>query len=99
MQLTHEHKELYRTAKKFVEEEINPYVKEWEEAGIFPAHEVMKKLGALGLLGITKPVEYGGLGLDYHTLAILSDEFEYIDSAARVVISVHNGLHSCALLQ
>ena len=65
MQLTHEHKELYRTAKKFVEEEINPHVKEWEEAGIFPAHEVMRKLGALGLLGITKPVEYGGLGLDY----------------------------------
>jgi len=65
MQLTHEHKELYRTAKKFIEEEINPHVQEWEEAGIFPAHEIVKKLGALGLLGITKPVEYGGLGLDY----------------------------------
>jgi len=65
MQLTHEHKELYRTAKKFVEEEINPHVQEWEDAGIFPAHEIVRKLGALGLLGITKPVEYGGLGLDY----------------------------------
>jgi citronellyl-CoA dehydrogenase len=65
MELTHEHKELYRTTKEFVQKEINPHVKEWEEAGIFPAHEVMKKLGALGLLGITKPVEYGGLGLDY----------------------------------
>ena len=65
MQLTHEHQELYRTAKKFVQEEINPHVKAWEEAGIFPAHEVMRKLGALGLLGITKPVEHGGLGLDY----------------------------------
>jgi citronellyl-CoA dehydrogenase len=65
MQLTHEHKELYRTAKKFVQEEINPHVKEWEEAGIWPAREVLKKLGALGLLGITKPVEHGGLGLDY----------------------------------
>jgi len=65
MQLTHEHKELYRTAKKFVEEEINPHVQEWEDAGIFPAHDIVKKLGALGLLGITKPVEYGGLGLDY----------------------------------
>ena len=65
MQLTHEHKELYRTTKKFVEEAINPHVKEWEEAGIFPAHEIVKQLGALGLLGINKPVEYGGLGLDY----------------------------------
>src|SRR6185503_9571251 len=51
MQFTHEHKELYRTAKRFVEEEINPHVKEWEEAGIWPAREVLKKLGALGLLG------------------------------------------------
>lgn len=65
MQLTHEHKELYRTTKKFVEEEINPHVKEWEKAGIWPAREILKKMGALGLLGITKPVEYGGLGLDY----------------------------------
>jgi citronellyl-CoA dehydrogenase len=65
MQLTHEHKELYRTTKKFVEEEINPHVKEWEEAGIWPAREILKKMGDLGLLGITKPVEFGGLGLDY----------------------------------
>ena len=65
MQLTHEHKELYRTAKKFVQEEINPHVKEWEEAGIWPAREVVRKLGSLGMLGISKPVEYGGLGLDY----------------------------------
>ena len=65
MDITHEHKELYRTVKKFVEDELNPNVEEWEKAGIFPAHEVMKKMGDLGLLGITKPTEYGGLGLDY----------------------------------
>jgi citronellyl-CoA dehydrogenase len=65
MQLTHEHKELYRTAKRFVQEELNPHVPEWEEAGIWPAREVLKRLGALGLLGISKPTEYGGLGLDY----------------------------------
>jgi len=65
MQLTHEHKELYRTTQELIQQEINPHVQEWEEAGIFPAHEVAKKFAALGLLGITKPVEYGGLGLDY----------------------------------
>lgn len=65
MQLTHEHKELYRTVKTFVEEELNPHVAEWEQAGIWPAHEVLKKMGNLGLLGITKPTQYGGLGLDY----------------------------------
>jgi citronellyl-CoA dehydrogenase len=65
MNITHEHKELYRTVKKFVEDELNPHVDEWEAAGIFPAHEVMKKLGDLGVLGITRDPQYGGLGLDY----------------------------------
>jgi citronellyl-CoA dehydrogenase len=65
MQLTHEHQELYRTTKRFVEEELNPQVPEWEKAGIWPAHEVLKRMGDLGLLGINKPVENGGLGLDY----------------------------------
>jgi citronellyl-CoA dehydrogenase len=40
-------------------------VDEWEEAEIFPAHEVFKGLGKLGLLGLTKPEAYGGMGLDY----------------------------------
>src|SRR6202008_1851499 len=65
MILTHEHKELYRTVKKFVQDELNPHVLEWEKAGIWPAHEVLKKMGRLGFLGISKPEAYGGLGLDY----------------------------------
>jgi citronellyl-CoA dehydrogenase len=62
---TPDHLELQRSARKLIESEINPYVDEWEQAGIFPAHEVFSKFGALGLLGITKPKEFGGLELDY----------------------------------
>lgn len=65
MILTHEHKELYRTVKKFVEDELNPHVEQWEREGTWPAHEVLKKMGTLGLLGISKPEAYGGMGLDY----------------------------------
>jgi citronellyl-CoA dehydrogenase len=65
MILTHEHQALYRTVKKFVEDELNPHIPEWERDGIWPAHEVLKKMAALGLLGINKPEAYGGLGLDY----------------------------------
>jgi citronellyl-CoA dehydrogenase len=65
MQYTHEHQSLYDTTKKFVEAEINPHVQEWEKAGIWPAHAVLKKMGTLGLLGINKPEAVGGLGLDY----------------------------------
>ncbi len=65
MIITHEHKEIFRTMKNFVENEINPNVAEWEKAGAFPAHEVFKKMGDLGLLGINKDEKYGGMGLDH----------------------------------
>ena len=73
MQLTEQHKEIARTVKKFAETEINPYVDEWEEAEIFPAHELFKKMGNLGLLGVTKPQEYGGMGLDYSYGAVVNE--------------------------
>ena len=44
---------------------VTQYVEKWEEENRWPAHEVLKKLGNAGLLGIDKPVEYGGLGLDW----------------------------------
>ncbi|MBV8665656.1 MAG: acyl-CoA dehydrogenase family protein [Burkholderiaceae bacterium] len=65
MQFTHEHQEIQRNLKRFIETEINPHVDEWEEKEIFPAHEVFKKMGDLGFLGLCKPTEYGGMGLDY----------------------------------
>ena len=65
MILTHEHKELHKTVKRFVQEQINPNLDAWEAAGTWPAHDVLKQMGDLGLLGINKPEEYGGLGLDY----------------------------------
>jgi citronellyl-CoA dehydrogenase len=62
---TEQHRELMRSVAKFCETEINPYVEEWEKAGIFPAHELFKKMGDQGFLGIHKPERFGGLGLDY----------------------------------
>ncbi|TDG15754.1 acyl-CoA dehydrogenase [Seongchinamella unica] len=75
MQFTDQHNEIRRTVSQFVEKEINPNVEEWEEAGIFPAHEVFKKAGELGLLGIHKPEEYGGLGLDYSYAMVAQEEW------------------------
>ncbi len=68
MQYTHEHEEIQRTLKRFIDEEINPHVDEWEAAEAFPAHQVFKRLGELGLLGLTKPEKYGGMALDYSYL-------------------------------
>ena len=65
MLYTQEHLELQRSVKKFIETEINPHVDAWEAAEIFPAHELFKKMGDAGFLGINKPQAYGGMGLDY----------------------------------
>ena len=65
MQFTHEHREIQKTLKRYIDEHINPQVDEWEAAEMFPAHEVFKGLGDLGLLGLTKPETSGGAGLDY----------------------------------
>ncbi len=62
---TSDHLELQRSARKLIEAEINPHVDQWEEEGMFPAHEVFRKFGQLGLLGISKPTAFGGLELDY----------------------------------
>jgi citronellyl-CoA dehydrogenase len=73
MNFTQEHEELKRTVERFVANEINPHVDEWEEAGIFPAHDVFKKLGDLGLLGLTKPEAYGGAALDYSYSVVMAE--------------------------
>lgn len=73
MRLTEEHRAIGDTTRRFVESEINPFVNEWEKAGIWPAHEVMRKLGKLGLVGINKPEAYGGMGLDYSYHAMFLD--------------------------
>jgi len=65
MEFNQEHEGIRRNVKKFIEAEINPHVDAWEEAGIFPAHELFKKMGDQGYLGINKPTKYGGMGLDY----------------------------------
>lgn len=74
MRFTEEHHQLRRTVRDFVDKELNPHIDEWERAGAFPAHEVFKKLGALGLLGINKPEAYGGMGLDYSYQMVATEE-------------------------
>ena len=56
-----------------------PHVDEWEAAEIFPAHQVFKRLGQLGLLGLTKPEEYGGAGLDYSYAMAMAEALGHIE--------------------
>jgi citronellyl-CoA dehydrogenase len=70
---TDEHRQLDATVTRFVEQEINPHVDAWEAAEIYPAHEVIGKLGKLGLLGLKYPEEYGGAGLDFSYSMVMAE--------------------------
>ena len=73
MQLTAEHRALADTVTRFVEKELNPHIPAWEAAETYPAHAVMKKLGALGLLGLKYPAQFGGAGLDFSYSAVMAE--------------------------
>jgi len=73
MHLTQEHTHLADTVIKFVQQEINPHVAEWEAQESYPAHEVFKKMGDLGLLGIKYEEAYGGLGLDFTYSLVMAE--------------------------
>jgi citronellyl-CoA dehydrogenase len=98
MQFTEQHQEIGRTVARFVEAELNPYVDEWEKAESFPAHEVFKKMGNLGLLGAKYSEEYGGLGLDFSYSMVIAEELGTCNcGGVPMAIGVHTDMCTPAL--
>ncbi len=98
MQFTEQHNALRRTVSRFVEEELNPHVEDWEAAGQLPSHAIVKKAGDLGLLGIDKPEAYGGLGLDFSYQAVFSEELGGADhGSSPLLLGVHTMMSTPAL--
>ncbi len=96
--LSDENRLVRDAARAFVEAEILPFIREWDERGeVHP--EIFAKMGELGFLGAPIPEQYGGSGMDYVSFALLCEELERADTAFRVVQSVHVGLNSLTLLQ
>ena len=73
MNLTPEHRQIADTVERFIENEVNPHVAAWEAAEEFPSHEIFKRLGQLGLLGLKYPEAYGGAGLDFSYSAVMAE--------------------------
>ncbi len=93
-----EHEMIRKMVRDFAERELSPGIKEHDRNQTFD-RTVLPKMARLGLLGICIPVRYGGAGMDYISLGIVSDELERVDTAYRVIMSVHVGLNSLGLLQ
>ncbi|XP_072020791.1 probable acyl-CoA dehydrogenase 6 [Amphiura filiformis] len=95
---TAQHAEIRQALNKLIEKEINPYVDAWEEAEAFPAHQVFKKLGDAGFLGVNKPTEYGGLGLDFSYSMAVAEELGNINCGSiAMAIGVQTDMATPAL--
>lgn len=96
--LTEEHIMAQQMVREMAHKEFYPAIKEWDRKGeVYP--DALPRLAEHGILGINIPIRYGGQGFDYVTLALVCEELERVDTSLRVIMSVHMGLNSMALLQ
>jgi alkylation response protein AidB-like acyl-CoA dehydrogenase len=96
--LSAEHSMAQKMVRDFAEKEVKPTIKDWDrKQEMNPA--VLPRMAELGILGICVPVKYGGQGFDYISLGLACEELEAVDTSLRVIMSVHMGLNSLAVLQ
>ncbi|MFJ6485084.1 MULTISPECIES: acyl-CoA dehydrogenase family protein [unclassified Streptomyces] len=91
LELSEEQTAVRRLAREFTEREVVPYAAEWDRVESVD-RAIVKKLGALGFLGLTVPEEYGGSGGDHLAYVLVTEELGRGDSAVRGIVSVSLGL-------
>jgi alkylation response protein AidB-like acyl-CoA dehydrogenase len=80
-----------QTARDFALQHIKPHVMEWDESQEFPLH-IFKKLGALGMMGVLVPEEYGGAGLSYFEYKTVIEEIAKVCGSIGLSVAAHNSL-------
>jgi len=96
--LSDEHKMIRDAARDFAQNEIAPIASKFDESGEFP-HETIKKMGAMGFMGIEVPEEYGGAGMDTLAYVLALEEICRADAAHGVIMSVNNSLYAYGLIK
>jgi alkylation response protein AidB-like acyl-CoA dehydrogenase len=80
-----------QSIRDFAEQNIKPFIMEWDEAQIFPV-SLFKKLGEMGFMGILVPEELGGSGLGYHEYITIVEEISKVDPSIGLSVAAHNSL-------
>jgi alkylation response protein AidB-like acyl-CoA dehydrogenase len=96
--LSAEHKMLRDAARDFAQKEIAPIAAEFDESGDFP-YATIKKMGALGFMGIEVPEQYGGAEMDTLAYVLALEEICKVDASHGVIMSVNNSLYCHGILQ
>jgi len=92
-ELSREHEEFRLSVRDFAEKEIAPHVADWDRDHHFPV-DVVQKMGALGLMGLTSPEEYGGAGEDgdFTSLCVAIEEIGRVDQSLGITLEAAVGL-------
>ena len=96
--LSDEHKMIREAARDFAQNEIAPIAAQFDESGEFP-YETIKKMGAMGFMGIEVPEEYGGSGMDTLAYVLALEEICKVDASHGVIMSVNNSLYAYGLFK
>jgi glutaryl-CoA dehydrogenase (non-decarboxylating) len=96
-ELSEEHRILEQTVRDWGAREVAPRIRDLDREHRFDRN-VLPQMARLGLLGVSVPAQYGGAGMDYISLGVVSEELEYVDTSLRVIMSVHAGLNCLTLL-
>ena len=91
LRLTEEHKMIRKMVRQFAEKEVAPIAAEMDEKAEVP-FENIKKMGELGLMGLTVSEEYGGAGMDTVSYCIATEEISKACAATAIVMGVQNSL-------
>src|SRR6476661_4047695 len=89
---------LEQSVREWGTREVAPYIRENDRKHHFDRDRILGGMAKLGLLGVSVPQEYGGAGMDYISLGLVSEELEYVDTSLRVIMSVHAGLNCLTLV-
>jgi len=95
--LTEEHRLLEQSVREWGARAIAPRIRDLDREHRFDRN-ILPQMADLGLLGCSVPPAYGGAGMDYVSLGLISEELEYVDTSLRVIMSVHVGLNCLTLL-
>src|SRR5438552_12928427 len=86
------------TVCKFAREQIRPYVREMDEAGVF-RKDIIRQFFEMGLMGIEIPEEYGGQGGTFFQAILAVEELSAVDPSAGVIVDVQNTIVNNAILR